>query len=422
MAHSHDLSELEIAVLNVLRRSHSPMKKSSVSEESDLPWSSTCRGIDSLIKRGMAKTNANKEIELVSEYGYFVGVSVGTSNVKICLYDFALNIVRKDFLQTFLKTDELKDRYVNFINNNKFEKYQKDDDKDYVKLCTTTPTQNIHALTTLINDILKFAIIFHDAGLNILCCGLSFPGHVDNENNKIIESLNLNLNLKDFGLENIAAEEVCLELKNKGIEIYFEHNVKAAAIAEKEFNKDLKDFVLIYMGTGLGASYILNNQLFRGSNNLTGQLGHTKTDGYLDDDEKKQKESNPTTCVCGRKNCLEQLIRENVFKGYDLHDHSTEQLIEFLEENEKKRNLFAKCISNSIYNLVFLLGIKQFIIAGRLPPLYKTIDLQVKSNLMNEQCNNYSIHRTAFGEFSAAVGAAVCAYYKYYNIPFIWKR
>lgn len=417
MSRSNNLSELEIAILNVLRRNHAPMKKSVISEESDLPWSSTCRGIDCLLGKKMVQTNEKKEIEINPNYGYFLGVSIGTSNVKICLYDFALNNVRTEFLELFQKTDEIKSKYLEFLQKNGFDDT---DDSGYVKLCATTPTKQISELTSLVDDILNFAITFYDSGLNILSCGLSFPGHVDHKNNKIIESLNLNLNLKNFSLENLTTEEVYCGLKQRGIEVYFEHNVKAAAVAEKEFNKELGDFVLLYMGTGLGASYILNNQLFRGSNNLTGQLGHTKTDGYNCENEKAD---NDDTCVCGRKNCLENMIRKQVFNECNIHDNKTSELVDYLEaeKNDNKRKLFAKCISNSIYNLVFLLGVKQFILAGKLPSLYRTIDLEVKSNLLSEQCNDYAIQRTAFGEFSAAVGAAVCAYYRYYNIPFSWN-
>lgn len=418
MARSNILPDLEITILNVLRRNHSAMKKTSICEETNLPWTSASRGIDNLIERGMVRTTEKKEIEIVPEYGFFLGVSVGTSNVKICLHDFALNNVKNDYFNSFKKTKEISDSYDAFINDNKFKTYG-EDNQDYVKLCATTPTDDIYDLTRLINDILKFVITFYDSGLNILSCGLSFPGHIDHKNNKIIESLNLNLNFKDFSLENIATESVCCELKKRGIEIYFEHNVKAAAVAEKEFNKDLEDFVLLYMGTGLGTAYILNNQLFRGSNNLTGQLGHTKTDGYNCKEETFV--NNDDVCVCGRKNCLEHMIRKKVFTKDDLHGTETEKLIKFLNDNQDEANLFAKCISNSIYNLVFLLGVNQFVLAGKLPSLYHTIELKVKSNLINERCNNYAIQRTAFGEFSAAVGAAVCAYYRFYNIPFSWK-
>ncbi len=73
------------------------------------------------------------------------------------------------------------------------------------------------------------------------------------------------------------------------------NDANAAAIGEMIYGnaKDLKDFVTITLGTGLGSGVIVNKSLVYGHDGFAGEYGHIRvvTDGRL--------------CGCGRKGCLE---------------------------------------------------------------------------------------------------------------------
>ena len=60
--------------------------------------------------------------------------------------------------------------------------------------------------------------------------------------------------------------------------IKVEHDAKAGAIAEFELGagKGLKNIVFLTLGTGLGAGIIINGQIYRGSNNTAGEIGHIR--------------------------------------------------------------------------------------------------------------------------------------------------
>lgn len=76
---------------------------------------------------------------------------------------------------------------------------------------------------------------------------------------------------------------------------FLTNDANAAALGEKMYGaaKDLKDFVTITLGTGLGSGVVINDQLVYGSNGLAGEYGHIRVvqDGR--------------DCACGRKGCLE---------------------------------------------------------------------------------------------------------------------
>ncbi len=80
-----------------------------------------------------------------------------------------------------------------------------------------------------------------------------------------------------------------------GVKAYLTNDANAAAIGEKVFGnaKDMNDFIIITLGTGLGSGIFCGGNLLYGSTGFAGELGHTivKENGRL--------------CGCSRHGCLE---------------------------------------------------------------------------------------------------------------------
>ena len=73
------------------------------------------------------------------------------------------------------------------------------------------------------------------------------------------------------------------------------NDANAAALGEMLFGaaKDMKNFILITLGTGLGSGIVVNGELIYGADGFAGEIGHTIVD------------PNGRECGCGRKGCLE---------------------------------------------------------------------------------------------------------------------
>jgi glucokinase len=73
------------------------------------------------------------------------------------------------------------------------------------------------------------------------------------------------------------------------------NDANAAALGEKVYGaaQNMKDFIVITLGTGLGSGIVVNGNLVYGSDGFAGELGHTTVfpEGRL--------------CGCGKKGCLE---------------------------------------------------------------------------------------------------------------------
>lgn len=124
---------------------------------------------------------------------------------------------------------------------------------------------------------------------NLRGLGLSFsiPGTVDLEEGILIFAPNLNWH-------NVPLRKLFAEF---GLKVYIENDANAAAVGEHLFGaaQNVKDFVLVFAGVGLGGGLYLNDQLYRGVGGYAGEIGHTPI----------RAEPSGRLCHCGNRGCWE---------------------------------------------------------------------------------------------------------------------
>lgn len=133
-----------------------------------------------------------------------------------------------------------------------------------------------------------------------------------------------------------------------GIKKYFDvpiiitNDANAAAMGEKKFGaaRDLDNFIVLTLGTGLGGGLFINGQLVHGAGGHAGEIGHVivKPDGRQ--------------CGCGRRGCLETYvsatgIRRTVFellselttpsslRGYSFEQLSAEEISQAAQAGDR---------------------------------------------------------------------------------------
>ena len=76
------------------------------------------------------------------------------------------------------------------------------------------------------------------------------------------------------------------------------NDANAAALGELLFGdaKQLLDFVVVTLGTGLGSGFVVNGEVLYGHDGFAGELGHIII------------ENNGRLCGCGRRGCLETYV------------------------------------------------------------------------------------------------------------------
>lgn len=79
--------------------------------------------------------------------------------------------------------------------------------------------------------------------------------------------------------------------------VVMDNDANVAALGETKFGagRGCKDVFYITVSTGVGGGWILDGKIYRGANELAGEIGHVVVD------------PNGPPCVCGRRGCVEQL-------------------------------------------------------------------------------------------------------------------
>ena len=117
--------------------------------------------------------------------------------------------------------------------------------------------------------------------------GIGIAGLIDADRKSLIESPNLP-HLKKLALKKILEARL-------GLSVFIENDANAAALGElwAGAGKDLPNFLLFTLGTGIGSGLVLNGKLWTGETGKAGEWGHVvvQPDGAM--------------CACGKKGCLE---------------------------------------------------------------------------------------------------------------------
>ena len=121
---------------------------------------------------------------------------------------------------------------------------------------------------------------------DISSVGIGAAGQIDRQNGIIIGAPNLDC--FDFNIKQIISEHY-------NVPVYVGNDVEIAAIGEQRFGagKDSKDFVCIFVGTGVGSCVVKNGSIVYGSTGTAGEIGHMIVD------------LNGRPCACGAHGCLE---------------------------------------------------------------------------------------------------------------------
>ncbi|HZK72367.1 MAG TPA: ROK family protein, partial [Clostridia bacterium] len=181
---------------------------------------------------------------------YYIGVDLGGTNIAVGVTDENGTILCKDSVKT------LRDRSFEEISD------------DIGNLCV---------------GVLAKARINSEEVNSI---GIGTPGACDYNKGVLIYA-------STFKFKNADFKKALQRFIN--VPVYIENDGNAAALAECMAGgaKGAKNVIMITLGTGIGGGIIIDGCIYRGFNNVAGELGHTVI------------VCGGQQCLCGRKGCFE---------------------------------------------------------------------------------------------------------------------
>lgn len=126
----------------------------------------------------------------------------------------------------------------------------------------------------------------------LLGIGVGLPGNVLEQSEDVVDSTQLGWSQVPLGSALRAAT---------GLPVLIDNNVNALALAEALFGtgRGRSDFLVVTIGTGIGAGIVSGGAIVRGHSGNAGEIGHIPVD------------PDGPPCQCGARGCLEALIGQS---------------------------------------------------------------------------------------------------------------
>ncbi len=251
-------------------------------------------------------------------------------------------------------------------------------EKDIRLDTTEDAVKTLDRIRREIKNILKKPGI---APAKILGLGITSPGPLDSDKGIIMTPPNF------MKWKNTA---IVSELKKTfSFSIMLENNASALALAEKNYGaaREFSDFILLVVDTGVGAGIITDNTLYKGSNSLGAELGHTSI------------MYNGKKCGCGNNGCLEvyasiPAILEEAQKT-DPEIGTWKEIISRAEKGDESMmyiiNKEAEYLAASLVSAVNILGIEAVVLSG-----YITYRPELLLDKLSEKINSLAINRDIY--------------------------
>ncbi len=244
--------------------------------------------------------------------------------------------------------------------------------------------------------------------------GVGVPGIADSATG-IVYSQNLSLVGYDMRIK--FESKFC-------VPVFVDNTAKVRALAElrKGSAKDSDSFIMIALGNGIGSAVISDREIYRGCNNMSGELGHTIMDVHGE------------LCSCGKRGCLEvfsstkaieQKIKKIIGNGFyssaldlvggNVEDIKAEMVVLAARKNDRIAKLVVdealSYLCAAIENIVGLFDINHIVMSGRIirnsPWLLERLRKTLKDR--HKLCTREDeiiISAATLGNESAALGAA----------------
>lgn len=153
---------------------------------------------------------------------------------------------------------------------------------------TRRPSRAAAGPQAVLDELFSLAAELLAEAAAAVAVGIAVPGLVDESTATAQHATNLGW--RDVPLGALAAERL-------DAAVVVSHDVRAAAVAEGLLGaaRGCRDYVLITLGTGVGAAMVLGGRPFTGAHGFGAELGHITI------------EPDGPVCGCGNRGCLEAL-------------------------------------------------------------------------------------------------------------------
>lgn len=243
---------------------------------------------------------------------------------------------------------------------------------------------NLEEVFASINQFIEY---YSDMAENV---GIGIPG-IANEG---VINYTCNLPITDVVVSDF--------IKTK-LPVFISNDANCAAIAEYELvdKKMFNNYILVTIGTGIGAGLILNGSLYTGTTGSAGEIGHMTI------------EKDGLRCECGRRGCYERYASTSAFLR-TLGVDSLKEAFYYIDKEHRLHNVLDEYVdkmAEGIANVINIYDPEMLVIGGgiseyedRFLPLLKT---KVAQKIYNKYTYDLNLKVAKLKNDAGAIGASM---------------
>lgn len=197
--------------------------------------------------------------------------------------------------------------------------------------------------------------------------------------------------------------------KTTSLPIFVENDANALAVAEHCFGtaRNLRTFVSVTLGTGVGGGAYIGGQLHRGAHFLANAFGHITL------------EPGGRPCTCGRRGCLEAYTNTAALLDYAHGRYASVELLIAAANGgdtvaREAIQTLAHYLAGGCFTIIQLLDPEALIVAGGLaennPLLAASLTAELTRNAPNGDLRRLHICASSLGYHAGVLGAAAVAF------------
>ncbi|MFH0855214.1 MAG: ROK family protein [Candidatus Omnitrophota bacterium] len=296
---------------------------------------------------------------------FIIGIDLGGTNLKVALLDLNYHIKDREMLstRTFMEKGQLISGIVHSVN--RFIKY---------------------------NNLSK---------AEVLGVGLGLPGPTDADNGVVHFFPNIP-GWKEVKLRGILIKKLALP-------VILDNDAKLMTIAEHRLGaaRGFNNVLCMTLGTGIGGGLIINGKLYRGFNNVAGEVGHVPIN------------EKGVSCNCGASGCLEAYVGNRRIAFEARKSFKRNITLEELSGLAAKHNKIAVDVWRKIgghlgfalAGVVNLLNLDAIVIGGGVAEagkvLFDNINSALQAQAMSVQARRVKVLKAKLGSEAGIIGAAI---------------
>lgn len=268
------------------------------------------------------------------------------------------------------------------------------------------PRKSAWAVTRQIGKLV--ARVCAESHVSPSCVGLGFPGLVNSLEGIVHQSPHFPAWQNSPVQQLLTAQ---LELP-----FFLQNDASMFAYAEARVGagKSHRDFILLTLGSGIGAGVVLGGELVSGKYGFTGEVGHITID-----------RTGPK-CTCGNRGCWEFFAASQAFaqyllecpsekKNFSAATHSLEDLAQLARAGSAAAlsfwNWYAAQLAIGLHALMNVFGVTDFFLAGgivKAQQFFLTETLQqVRARSYHSFAERVTLQAAQLGEHGGVIGAAL---------------